>query len=205
MRQEIPNSGQIGGAWTLVELIDALKKLMLHFFPLLSLSPLVQYLMKYTLHKLTALLTTISATSIKHKEWDPFLYYLFKKSTQLCPYEMGNILIFANNFLGFIAINWHNFDLSFNKLTSQQTYLGTYYSIRFDPSAMQKNSRGHQRNLTTESSKIHSYTIKSRWGWDQERVEILSLVIETYKMGFELTIVVVEGEIVHILLKQYSS
>ena len=28
-------------AWTLVELIDALKKLMLHFFPLLSISPLV--------------------------------------------------------------------------------------------------------------------------------------------------------------------
>ena len=87
-------------AWTLVELIDALKKLMLHFFPLLYLSTSsCTYLMKYTLHKLTALLTTISATSIKHKEWDPSLYYLFKKSTQLCPYEMGNILIFANNFL----------------------------------------------------------------------------------------------------------
>ena len=71
-----------------------------------------------------------------------FLYYLFKKSTQLSPYEMGNILIFANNFLGFIAINWHNFDLSFNKLTSQQTYLGTFYSIRFDPSAMQKTREG---------------------------------------------------------------
>ena len=28
-------------AWTLVELIDALKKLMLHFFPPLSISPLV--------------------------------------------------------------------------------------------------------------------------------------------------------------------
>ena len=110
MRQEIPNSSSCGyridgSCMDTCRAHRCVKKAHASFFPSsLSLSLSLStssctYLMKYTLHKLTVLLTTISATSIKHKEWDPSLYYLFKKSTQLCPYEMGNILIFANNFL----------------------------------------------------------------------------------------------------------
>ena len=84
-------------AWTLVELIDALKKLMLHFFPPLSISPLV------VLDEIHAAQTDCFADDYirnfnKAQREGSFLYYLLKNSTQSCQCEMGNILILQTIF-----------------------------------------------------------------------------------------------------------